>query len=179
MLCAAVQRRIDAVLIPEGIAEPHRHIVSSRCVHRKTVGHRAVIAQGCDAVFNGDNAGCAGVAVSVPVDENSSELGFLLLAVGSQVAPAVVCVRKLRVPSGSGTACPAFYSDLLSFRVLSVRVKGRWDTKEPVAEDTHRPRQSENERQKSTVGHLHSERSLYHCVQGLMHPIVLMAISDY
>ena len=33
--------------------------------------------------------------------------------------------------------------------------------------------------QKSTVGHLHSERSLYHCVQGLMHPIVLMAISDY
>ena len=101
MLCAAVQRRIDAVLIPEGIAEPHRHIVSSRCVHRKTVGHRAVIAQGCDAVFNGDNAGRAGVAVSVPVDENSSELGFLLLAVGSQVAPAVVCVRKLRVLAGN------------------------------------------------------------------------------
>ena len=101
MLCAAVQRRIDAVLIPGGIAEPHRHIVSSRCVHRKTVGHRAVIAQGCDAVFNGDNAGRAGVAVSVPVDENSSELGFLLLAVGSQVAPAVVCVRKLRVLAGN------------------------------------------------------------------------------
>ena len=101
MLCAAVQRRIDAVLIPEGIAEPHHHIVSSRCVHRKTVGHRAVIAQGCDAVFNGDNAGRAGVAVSVPVDENSSELGFLLLAVGSQVAPAVVCVRKLRVLAGN------------------------------------------------------------------------------
>ena len=101
MLCAAVQRRIDAVLIPEGIAEPHRHIVSSRCVHRKTVGHRAVIAQGCNAVFNGDNARRAGVAVSVPVDENSSELGFLLLAVGSQVAPAVVCVRKLRVLAGN------------------------------------------------------------------------------
>ena len=100
MLCAAVQRRIDAVLIPEGIAEPHRHIVSSRCVHRKTVGHRAVIAQGCDAVFNGDNARRAGVAVSVPVDENSSELGFLLLAVGGQVSPAVVCSRKLGIFAG-------------------------------------------------------------------------------
>ena len=101
MLGAAVQRHIDAVLVPEGIAEPHRHIVGSRCVHRKTVGHRAVIAQGCDAVFNRDNSGRAGVAVSVPVDENSSELGFLLLAVGSQVAPAVVCVRKLRVLAGN------------------------------------------------------------------------------
>ena len=101
MLCAAVQRRIDAVLVPEGIAEPHRHIVGSRRLHLKAVGHRTVIAQGCDAVFNGDNAGRAGVAVSVPVDENSSELGFLLLAVGSQVAPAVVCVRKLRVLAGN------------------------------------------------------------------------------
>ena len=101
MLCAAVQRRIDAVLIPEGVAEPHRHIVSSRCVYRKAVGHRAVIAQGRDAVFNGNNAGRAGVAVSVPVDEDVPEPGFLLLAVGGQVAPAVVCVRKLRVLAGN------------------------------------------------------------------------------
>ena len=102
IFCAAVQRHINAVFVPEGIAEPHRHIVGSRCVHRKTVGHRAVIAQGCDAVFNGYNAGRRGIIAGVPVDVYRSELGFLLFAVGSQVAPAVVCPHKLGILTGNG-----------------------------------------------------------------------------
>ena len=101
MLCTAVQRHINAVLIPEGIAEPHRHIVSSSRVHGKAVGHRAVIAQSCDTVFNGDDAGRAGVAIGVPVDIDRPELGFLLLSIGGQVAPAVVRPRKLGVFAGN------------------------------------------------------------------------------
>ena len=102
MLCAAVQSHIDAVFVPEGIAEPHRHIIGSRRIHRKAVGHRAVIAQGGDAVFNGDDAGCRGIIAGVPVDEDSAELCLLLLAVGSKISPAVVCPHKLGILTGNG-----------------------------------------------------------------------------
>ena len=102
IFCAAVQSHIDAVLVPEGIAEPHRHIVGSRRLHLKAVGHRTVIAKGGDAVFNGDDAGCRGIIAGVPVDVYRSELCLLLFAVGSQISPAVVCPHKLGILTGNG-----------------------------------------------------------------------------
>ena len=101
MFSAAVQSHIDAVLIPEGVAEPHRHIVGSRCINVKAIGHRAVIPQGGNAVFNGNNAGCRGIITTIMVNVHRSERSLLLLAVGGQVSPAVVCVRKLRVLAGN------------------------------------------------------------------------------
>ena len=100
MLGAAVQRHIDAVLVPEGIAEPHRHIVGSRRIHRKAVGHRTVIAQGGDAVFNGYNTGRRGIITSIMVNVYRSELSLLLLAVGGQISSAVVCPHKLGIFTG-------------------------------------------------------------------------------
>ena len=101
MLCAAVQSYIDAVFVPEGIAEPHRHIVGSRRINVKAVGHRTVIAKGGDAVFNGDDAGCRGIIIPIMVDVYCSELCLLLLAIGGQVSPAVVCPHKLGILTGN------------------------------------------------------------------------------
>ena len=101
MLCAAVQSHIDAVFVPEGIAEPHRHIVGSRRINIKAIGHRAVIPQSGNAVFNGDDAGSRGIITSIMVNVHRPKLGLLLLAVGGQVSPAVVCPHKLGILTGN------------------------------------------------------------------------------
>lgn len=103
----SVQRHIDAVLVPEGITEPHRHIVGSRRADGKTVCDRAFISESCDAVLDGNDAGRAGVVTAVMVDDDVFKLGFLLLAIRSQIVPAVICPAHLRI--GIAVGVPSFH----------------------------------------------------------------------
>ena len=92
-----IQRHIDAVLVPEGITEPHRHIICSRRADSKLVSDRSFIPERCDTILNGHDAGCAGIIAAVMVDDDIVKLRFLLLAICCQIVPAVVCPRHLRV----------------------------------------------------------------------------------
>lgn len=103
----SVQRHIDAVLVPEGITEPHRHIVGPRRADGETVSDRAFVSERGDAVLDGHDAGRAGVVTAVMVDDDVFKLGFLLLAICRQIVPAVVCPAHLRI--GITVGIPSFH----------------------------------------------------------------------
>ena len=97
MRSRSVQRHIDAVLIPEGITEPHRHVVGSRRADGELVSDRTFITKRCDAVLNGHDAGRTDIIAAAMVDDDIVEICRLLFAVGGQIVPAVVCPGHLRV----------------------------------------------------------------------------------
>ena len=107
MRSRSVQRHIDAVLVPEGITEPHRYIVGSRRADGKLVSDRSFITKCGDTVLDGYDAGCAGVVGAVMVNDDVFKLRFLLLAVCGQIVPAIVCPGHLRVLVAVGV--PSFH----------------------------------------------------------------------
>ena len=103
----SVQGNIDAVLVPERIVEPHRHIVDSFRIYGEIVCDRAFIAKRSHAVLDRHDTGRAGIIAAVMVDDDIFKLGFLLFAVSGQIVPSVICPTHLRI--GIAVGIPSFH----------------------------------------------------------------------